>query len=368
MASLFVSPHPPLFARNPNNPLLRFSIPKIPYSVARNPRHSSFSAVPNDGPDCDPENEPSSSFQRITDEWGEEAEPDPENEPSPSVPRITDEWGEEAELEPEVPSVPDPPQNEDEWGREPDLGKFYELRNGSPAPEENDKLRDLKRCLVDTFYGAELGFRASSEVRAEIFELVTQLEALNPTPAPTEAAELLDGNWVLLYTAFSELLPLLAVGAIPLLKIKKISQSIDSKSSTIVNATTLSSPFATFSFSASASFEVQTPSRIKVEFKEGSFQPPEISSTVDLPENIDVFGRKIDLLLVRQTLNPVQEAFANIARTLSGQPPLKVPIPGNRPGSWLLTTYLDKDLRISRGDGGLFVLAKEGSPLLDLLS
>lgn len=66
------------------------------------------------------------------------------------------------------------------------------------------------------------------------------------------------------YTAFSELLPLLAVGVIPLLKIKKISQSIDSKSSTIVNAAALSSPFATFSFSASASFEVQTPSRIKV--------------------------------------------------------------------------------------------------------
>ena len=107
---------------------------------------------------------------------------------------------------------------------------------------------------------------------------------------------------------------------------------------------------------------------MQVEFKEGSFQPPEISSTVDLPENIDVFGQKIDLLPLRQTLNPVQEAFANIARTLSGQPPLKVPIPGNRPGSWLLTTYLDKDLRISRGDGGLFVLAKEGSPLLDLLS
>lgn len=68
---------------------------------------------------------------------------------------------------------------------------------------------------------------------------------------------------------------------------------------------------------------------------------------------------------VQQSLSPVQEAVASIARTISGQPPLKVPIPGERTSSWLLITYLDEDLRISRGDGGLFVLVKEGSPLLD---
>lgn len=60
------------------------------------------------------------------------------------------------------------------------------------------------------------------------------------------------------YTSFSMLLPLLAVGVIPLLKIKRISQVIDSKTMEIVNATTLSSPFATSSFGASASFEVQS--------------------------------------------------------------------------------------------------------------
>ena len=69
---------------------------------------------------------------------------------------------------------------------------------------------------------------------------------------------------------------------------------------------------------------------------------------------------------VQQSLNPLQEAAANIGRAISGQPSLKVPIPGNQATSWLLITYLDEDLRISRGDGGLFVLAKEGSPLLEL--
>lgn len=218
---------------------------------------------------------------------------------------------------------------------------------------------------MDTVYGTELGFRAGAEVRAEVSELVSQLEAENPTPAPMEASDLLDGNWVLLYTAFSELLPLLAVGTTPLLKMKKICQSIDSRSLSIVNSTTLSGPFATFSFSASATFEVRSPSRILVEFKEGTFQPPEISSSIDLPENIDIFGQNINLSPAQQLLNPLKEVGANISRLISGQPPLKLPIPGNRSSSWLLTTYLDKDFRISRGDGGLFVLAKEGSPLLD---
>lgn len=68
---------------------------------------------------------------------------------------------------------------------------------------------ELKRCLVDSFYGTEFGLRASSETRAEVLELVNQLEAKNPTPAPTEAAALLGGKWMLLYVLTSPLLPYL---------------------------------------------------------------------------------------------------------------------------------------------------------------
>lgn len=62
------------------------------------------------------------------------------------------------------------------------------------------------------------------------------------------------------------MLPLLAVGTIPLLKVEKISQTISTSSLTIENSTTLSSPVATLSFSATAAFEVQSPSRIQVPF------------------------------------------------------------------------------------------------------
>ncbi|ONK71749.1 uncharacterized protein A4U43_C04F11970 [Asparagus officinalis] len=382
MAALVSSSIPSLFSLNPRNhkskPLHFFFL--NPNPNLNNPHRLSFT----------PRN-PSSSPLTIltprklranTDEWGEKSDPEPEPASKPDPPKeddewdkdsspsakITDKWGEKSDPDPEAASEPDPPRDEDEWGKEASSGSEPEPEP-EPVPEpESDKLGDLKRCLVDNLYGTEYGLRASAEVRAEIFELVSQLEAENPTPAPNETAEFLDGNWILLYTAFSELLPLVAIGTIPLLKIKEISQQIDTRSMSIINATTLSSPFATFSFSATASFEVRSPSRIQVRFKEGAFKPPEISSTVNLPENIEVFGQKISLSPVQQSLNPLQEAVANIARSISGQPPLKIPIPGDRTASWLLTTYLDADFRISRGDGGLFVLAKKGSPLLDQLS
>ncbi|KAE8728401.1 putative plastid-lipid-associated protein 3 [Hibiscus syriacus] len=308
--------------------------------------------------------------------------PTPESDSYRETPRpinITDEWGEKSELgsEPEPTKLPDydPPRNEDEWEEE-----CIETGNGTTAAAQggasdaaekearegfDDRVADLKRCLVDSVYGTELGFRASKELRAEVLELVSQLEAVNPTPAPVEATQLLDGNWILLYTAFSELLPLLAAGATPLLKVKSISQTIDTASQSIVNSTTLSGPFADFSFSASATFEVRSPSRIQVEFKEGILQPPEVKPAVDLPADVEIFGQRISLLPVQQSLNPLQELAANISRTISGQPPLKIPIPGNRSSSWLLTTYLDEDIWISRGDGALFVLARQGSPLLE---
>ncbi|KAM3409307.1 hypothetical protein ACQJBY_001959 [Aegilops geniculata] len=295
------------------------------------------------------------------DEWGREP---PASAPGSSRPGVTDEWGEPGVAEPEQPSGADTPTNDDEWGGEPT--PTPPKAKEAPVTKEDEGREELKRCLVDTVYGSGLGLKASSEVRGEVVELVAQLEAANPTSAPVQAPEL-DGNWILLYTAYSELLPILLAGATPFTRVDKISQEIDSRSMTIINASTISTPFASFSFSATASFEVQTPSRIEVQFKEGSFQPPEISSSVTLPEQIAIFGQKFSLGTVKELLEPLQRAFASIAGSISGQPPLKVPIPGdNKAKSWLLTTYLDKDLRISKGDGGgVFILAKEGSPLLD---
>lgn len=122
---------------------------------------------------------------------------------------ITDEWGEAAEVGEEATAAPDadPPIEEDEWGKD---SEAYSGGNGSAGGGSEssdaagvDKNVDLKRCLVDSFYGTELGLRASAETRAEVVELINQLEAANPTAAPTESAAVLDGNWILLYVVFS---------------------------------------------------------------------------------------------------------------------------------------------------------------------
>jgi hypothetical protein len=64
----------------------------------------------------------------------------------------------------------------------------------APAASE---VAALKQKLKAALYGTERGLRASSETRAEVVELITQLEARNPTPAPTEALTLLNGKWIL---------------------------------------------------------------------------------------------------------------------------------------------------------------------------
>lgn len=63
--------------------------------------------------------------------------------------------------------------------------------------EPPTEIEVLKKKLVESFYGTNRGLSATSETRAEIVELITQLEAKNPTPAPTEALSLLDGKWIL---------------------------------------------------------------------------------------------------------------------------------------------------------------------------
>lgn len=87
--------------------------------------------------------------------------------------------------------------SDDEWGPEKE-----ESYGGGVAVEEKvaelePETEKLKKALVGSFYGTDRGLKATSETRAEIVELITQLEAKNPTPAPTDALTLLNGKWIL---------------------------------------------------------------------------------------------------------------------------------------------------------------------------
>eukprot|EP00887_Chlorella_sp_A99_P006433 scaffold3.g6433.t1 len=184
--------------------------------------------------------------------------------------------------------------------------------------------RELKVALLDTLYGTERGLAASSDTRAEVSELVTQLEARNPTPEPNEARGKLSGAWRLVYTSNSELLALLALGRLPLLSVGEITQQARRRG-------------------------VRSPKLLQVKFEEGRLATPELLGEVSLPSSVEIAGQLVDLA-------PLQ-----LGGLLSGAPPLTVPLSrARRSSTWLLNTYLDDSLRVTRGDrGSVYVLVKD---------
>ncbi|KAG8060883.1 hypothetical protein GUJ93_ZPchr0002g25980 [Zizania palustris] len=257
---------------------------------------------------------------------------------------------------------------EDEWGKElVDQGgaaaSVAEAPAEAPAASE---VADLKVKLKEALYGTERGMRASSDTRAEVIELITQLEARNPTPAPTEALTLLNGKWILAYTSFSQLFPLLGARSLPqLVKVEEISQTFDSENFAVQNCIKFSGPLATTSVSTNAKFEIRSPKRVQIKFDEGVIGTPQLTDSIVLPEKFEFLGQNIDLTPLKGIFSSIENAASSVARTISGQPPLKIPIKTDNAESWLLTTYLDDELRISRSDGSsIFVLFKEGSILL----
>ncbi|XP_014517588.1 plastid-lipid-associated protein, chloroplastic [Vigna radiata var. radiata] len=259
--------------------------------------------------------------------------------------------------------------SEDEWGTEKE--EKEEAYGGGVAVEEKvavePETENLKKALVGSFYGTNRGLKATSETRAEIVELITQLEAKNPTPAPTDALTLLNGKWILAYTSFAGLFPLLSGGTLPLVKVEEISQTIDSQNFTVQNSVQFAGPLATTSISTNAKFDVRSPKRVQIKFEEGIIGTPQLTDSLEIPENVEFLGQKIDLTPFKGIFTSVQDTASSVAKTISSQPPLKIPISNSNAQSWLLTTYLDQELRISRADGGsVFVLIKEGSSLLTI--
>ncbi|KAF7058328.1 hypothetical protein CFC21_065410 [Triticum aestivum] len=258
-----------------------------------------------------------------------------------------------------------PVDADDEWGKEPAVGGTSVAEAPSEAAAAAVEVAALKQKLKAALYGTERGLRASSETRAEVVELITQLEARNPTPAPTEALTLLNGKWILAYTSFSQLFPLLGSGRLQaLVKVDEISQTIDSENFAVQNCIKFSGPLASTSVSTNAKFEIRSPKRVQIKFEEGIIGTPQLTDSIVLPEKFEFFGQNIDLSPLSGIFTSIENAASSVAKTISGQPPLKIPFRSESAGSWLLTTYLDAELRISRGDGSsIFVLFKEGSSL-----
>lgn len=77
------------------------------------------------------------------------------------------------------------------------------------ADHDNHQRDDLKKSLANAVYGTNWGMNATRETHAAIADIITQLEAVNPTPAPTENLETINGKWIMAYVPFTTHFPLM---------------------------------------------------------------------------------------------------------------------------------------------------------------
>ncbi len=191
-----------------------------------------------------------------------------------------------------------------------------------------------KETLFEAIAPVNRGLAITDMQKQAIFSAIAYVEERNPTPKPTEAGELLTGNWRLLFTTSQELL---GFDRIPGIKLGQIYQCIRATEGKIYNvAEIFGLPLLEGLVSVCASFTPVSERRVNVKFER---------SVVGLQrlvgyKNIDEF---VQVLQSGKKLRAIDFAIKQ----------------GDRQG-WLETTYLDRDLRIGRGnEGSVFVLRKD---------
>lgn len=190
-----------------------------------------------------------------------------------------------------------------------------------------------KAELLEAIAGKNRGLLATERDQLAILAAIAQLEDRNPTPRPTEASDLLDGNWRLLYTTSRGLLN---IDQFPLVKLGQIYQFIHATEGRIYNLAEVQSlPFLEGLVSVAARFEAVSERRVEVKFERA--------------------------VLGLQRLIGYQWPSQFVQRLETGEKFLAIDfsIAGREQQGWLDITYLDADLRIGRGnEGSVFVLAK----------
>ena len=217
--------------------------------------------------------------------------------------------------------------------------------------------------------GSGRGARATAEQRADVAELVAELEALDPSASVAAAAPLLVGTWRLAWTGTSELFAFLLADNLPLLECGEITQTIaragaDSGGADfeVTNRVELGLPGVRGALSNTGEVRLRSDKSVEVKFVRARVEPP-VQAPLSEALNQEIFGRRVDLSPLEGILTPLQRATAAAAEPAAEALGLQGGLDFDTPGggaSWLLTSYLDEDLRVSRGDGGgLFVLTKD---------
>lgn len=190
-----------------------------------------------------------------------------------------------------------------------------------------------KANLINAIAPVNRGLQMTENQRKAIFSAVAYLEELNPNPAPNQTPELLDGNWLLLFTTSQELL---GIDRFPLYKLGNIYQCLRVAEGKIFNVAEIKGlPLLGGLVSVCANFTVVSEKKVKVNFERLVAGSQSLIGYRDVNSFID-------------TLRSPKKLFA-----------IDFQIKREDQKGWLETTYLDQDLRIGRGnEGNLFVLRK----------
>jgi PAP_fibrillin len=191
-----------------------------------------------------------------------------------------------------------------------------------------------KAELLEAIAGKNRGLLATEIDNARVLSAIQQLEDTNPTQKPLEAKDLLNGDWRLLYTTSKGILGL---DRFPLFKLGQIYQCIRVSEAKVYNiAEIIGLPMLEGLVSVAASFDPVSDRRVNV-----------------------VFERSIIGL---QRFLSYKTPAKLIQQIESGKKflPIDFKIDRGEQQGWLETTYLDRDMRIGRGnEGNVFVLTKE---------
>jgi PAP_fibrillin len=197
----------------------------------------------------------------------------------------------------------------------------------------------LKTELLEVIKDKNRGLLTTEIDNVKILTAVEKLEDHNPNLDPLNNISLVNGDWRLLYTSSRSILGL---NNIPLLQLAEIYQCIRIGTNTIYNLAEIKGlPFLEGLVSVSANVEIVSAKRVNVKFERSIIGLQKILGYVSPKDFINkIEGGKYFF--------PIDFNF----RVFNNR----------NPQGWLEITYLDENLRISRGnEGNIFILERFNS-------
>lgn len=193
---------------------------------------------------------------------------------------------------------------------------------------------EMKGKLLEVAAATDRGQLATSAQKEAVEDLVSMLEAANPTDSPVDTA-LIDGTWLLVYASkpLFKTTPLLLAAATPLLVVGQVKQTLRVDSGELVNDVDVTAfPLISATVSTTARVTPVTGERLELVVEKTGVKGKNIAG-------------KLDLGGIGGSL-PVEQLYGKLKN-------------GAVPEMFLDTFYLDEKMRISRGKGGaIYVYSK----------